>query len=1055
MAMEVTRVIEEAHEGEIVSLTYNRARKEIYSSADGDKVIKVWDSRNGQLLRTQQGHKGMVTCLQFSNSVRLLFSGSIDNTVGIWTEKGVSLQMTSVAGPVFSLAWDERRRYLIVGGHAVINIFKVDMAEARKLSQQQRSVASGLKDSGVGSGDIPQILRRMYPPMKGPDLGHWDVVKCIVVTETGKIMSGGFDKAICIYEFDKLDKPKEAFQRIRKCHTAAIVSMAYDHQNNCILSGSIDGSMKVWSMEGRAWNRSKAAVLLCGWGASRLLDKFTSINDQPVCVAYVPPTNMYWASGRFGRLVAYDPRAPSNVTEYVRDSNSLDRFRVTTLFAPLHTDLLLGATAKRQLVVWQHNKQAAYRQVFIGMHLTGLVMFKKHEDWVEVLVVVPLNSRPALGGEGAAGDRRTSRQRFTEADGIERATTAGATSFRQQLSTARSALGVEIDSDDDSGPHSGTGAAEALGKCSSSSYIPSSSLNISSSNFLIQLDVEVARYEVEDARPPAQEEIFSGGADGKVLRWQLDAEENCDIYVCVEEIPLHNKNILAIAYSPELGCLITGGEDSTIQVKYLNQAVPTFNDMPLPTSFVVRVAAAAAEAARGAGAAAAACWDELLPLHAAIRLQDLHQGQPTRSKPGSQSQSPQALGRDHELRVTGLALLKHNVLASISADRCLRTWDLTTMKPLGCVQAAHDTPLQCIEYCQESNEIATCGMGNKVKIWDAQRPAALRLKLVLNHADNGAHDSDDEGGGRGPKSNMTWLTRSDMPGLAQATNPLVDSTIKAAMRDTPEVTQVRWVASRGVWVTAADDDMIRLWSPAGVKLSQWSQNGGSVQCLYVDNVNNLLVVAMQDKDCCVYDLDDPIPRATYKGHTDVVKGIGYLAAAKCYVTASWDKSLRLWYAPTHQGSCSQQPAPGASGPPGPGAVALVEDDEDEEHFVSNYEKAHPLEVPRALTEANQWQLLKAIGVLEEDKAGGKKGRTRHLKARDRVDETYGAADEPELPGTLGSKLNDLGKELLHEINAMARQRKLLEQQAAMQETASVTGSAQVTSRRSVAATKKR
>ncbi|KAL6755154.1 WD40-repeat-containing domain protein, partial [Haematococcus lacustris] len=810
-AMEVTRVIEEAHEGEIVSLTYNRARKEIYSSADGDKVIKVWDSRNGQLLRTQQGHKGMVTCLQFSNSVRLLFSGSIDNTVGIWTEKGVSLQpsrsppgrmqMTSVAGPVFSLAWDERRRYLIV-----------DMAEARKLSQQQRSVASGLKDSGVGSGDIPQILRRMYPPMKGPDLCHWDVVKCIVVTETGKIMSGGFDKAICIYEFDKLDKPKEAFQRIRKCHTAAIVSMAYDHQNNCILSGSIDGSMKVWSMEG-----------------SRLLDKFTSINDQPVCVAYVPPTNMYWASGRFGRLVAYDPRAPSNVTEYVRDSNSLDRFRVTTLFAPLHTDLLLGATAKRQLVVWQHNKQAAYRQ--------------KHEDWVEVLVVV------------------------------------------------------------------------------------------------------------EDARPPAQEEIFSGGADGKVLRWQLDAEENCDIYVCVEEIPLHNKNILAIAYSPELGCLITGGEDSTIQVKYLNQAVPTFNDMPLPTSFV-----------------------------------------------------------DHELRVTGLALLKHNVLASISADRCLRTWDLTTMKPLGCVQAAHDTPLQCIEYCQESNEIATCGMGNKVKIWDAQRPAALRLKLVLNHADNGAHDSDDEGGGRGPKSNMTWLTRSDMPGLAQATNPLVDSTIKAAMRDTPEVTQVRWVASRGVWVTAADDDMIRLWSPAGVKLSQWSQNGGSVQCLYVDNVNNLLVVAMQDKGCCVYDLDDPIPRATYKGHTDVVKGIGYLAAAKCYVTASWDKSLRLWYAPTHQGSSSQQPAPGASGPSGPGAVALVEDDEDEEHFVSNYEKAHPLEVPRALTEANQWQLLKAIGVLEEDKAGGKKGRTRHLKARDR---TYGAADEPELPGTLGSKLNDLGKELLH------------------------------------------
>lgn len=29
------------------------------------------------------------------------------------------------------------------------------------------------------------------------------------------------------------------------------------------------------------------------------------------------------------------------------------------------------------------------------------------------------------------------------------------------------------------------------------------------------------------------EEIFSAGADGKLLRWQLDAEQNCDIYECI------------------------------------------------------------------------------------------------------------------------------------------------------------------------------------------------------------------------------------------------------------------------------------------------------------------------------------------------------------------------------------------------------------------------------------------------------------------------------------------------------------------------------------------
>lgn len=40
-AMVVAKVVEEAHEGEIVSLAYNKTRKEIYSAADGDKVIKV------------------------------------------------------------------------------------------------------------------------------------------------------------------------------------------------------------------------------------------------------------------------------------------------------------------------------------------------------------------------------------------------------------------------------------------------------------------------------------------------------------------------------------------------------------------------------------------------------------------------------------------------------------------------------------------------------------------------------------------------------------------------------------------------------------------------------------------------------------------------------------------------------------------------------------------------------------------------------------------------------------------------------------------------------
>lgn len=264
--------------------------------------------------------------------------------------------------------------------------------------------------------------------------------------------------------------------------------------------------------------------------------------------------SMYWGSGKFGRLVAFDPRAPANVTEYIRESNGLDRYHVTHMYAPLGTNLLLGSTKNHQLVIWQHNKQGAYRT------------FHRHADWVESLVVV----RTRIGGH----------------------------------------------------------------EC---------------------------------------EELFTAGADGIVMRWQLDSEQNCDVYQCIEEIDLHEGNIYCIAYSEELECLVSGGEDCSIQLHYLSQQVPTFNDVPLPTFF-----------------------------------------------------------SDHEERVSGLALLKGRLLASVSYDRSIRVWDLTTMKPVSALHEAHDTPIQCIEYCKERDEIATCGMGNRVKIWDARNPAQLRLKLEVS-----------------------------------------------------------------------------------------------------------------------------------------------------------------------------------------------------------------------------------------------------------------------------------------------------------------------------------
>jgi hypothetical protein len=55
MAMEIIKVVPEAHDSPISSIAYNKTLKELYSSADGDKVIKVG-------LRTAQTYATQCAC---------------------------------------------------------------------------------------------------------------------------------------------------------------------------------------------------------------------------------------------------------------------------------------------------------------------------------------------------------------------------------------------------------------------------------------------------------------------------------------------------------------------------------------------------------------------------------------------------------------------------------------------------------------------------------------------------------------------------------------------------------------------------------------------------------------------------------------------------------------------------------------------------------------------------------------------------------------------------------------------------------------------------------
>lgn len=110
----------------------------------------------------------------------------------------------------------------------------------------------------------------------------------------------------------------------------------------------------------------------------------------------------------------------------------------------------------------------------------------------------------------------------------------------------------------------------------------------------------------------------------------------------------------------------------------------------------------------------------------------------------------------------------------------------------------------------------------------------------------------------------------------------------------------------------------------------------------------------------------------FQGHQDIISGIGHLPAPlDCYVTSSWDQQLRLWRRPQPGGSSGSGAGAGASRAGVGGrldAPGLLPEDSEEGQVVLEYEKAHPLVVPKALSQVGGLKLLCASAAAKGTRA---------------------------------------------------------------------------------------
>eukprot|EP01023_Acetabularia_acetabulum_P027477 TRINITY_DN26010_c1_g1_i3.p1 TRINITY_DN26010_c1_g1~~TRINITY_DN26010_c1_g1_i3.p1 ORF type:complete len:273 (+),score=24.28 TRINITY_DN26010_c1_g1_i3:172-990(+) len=211
-----------------------------------------------------------------------------------------------------------------------------------------------------------------------------------------------------------------------------------------------------------------------------------------------------------------------------------------------------------------------------------------------------------------------------------------------------------------------------------------------------------------------------------------------------------------------------------------------------------------------------------------------------------------------------------------------------------------------------------------------------------------------------------------------------------------QVKEVRWINWSSQWISSDDDDSIRLWNVDGEQVHCFSYNGGSVYKMVVDSFNQLILTATLDKCVRVFDLKDPIPKARYVGHEELVCDVTYIARLNLYGTVSWDQTFRLWQVPEAQSSLKQQKL---------FHMMSLKEEQVESKYVSNYETENPLLVPESLKK-DQRAMFQSLGI-GGDKQGKKKGR------RGKRISTL-SFEQPEIfsQTPLGGKLDTLNKDLL-------------------------------------------
>ncbi|KAI8137644.1 WD40-repeat-containing domain protein [Fennellomyces sp. T-0311] len=215
-------------------------------SGSRDRTIKIWDMRTGECRRTLSAHSASVLCLQYDD--RYIISGSSDKTMVQWDiETGKTIRvLNGHSSSVLNLRFSADRIVSSSKDHT-IRVWDLNTGETLRVLRGHHAAVNAIqfKDSRIVSASGDRTVK-MWDMETGECLRTFDShsrgIACVEF-DGRHIVSGSSDQTIKVW-----DAETGRCLHTLAGHTDLVRTLQMDAGVDRIISGSYDGSLRIWSL---------------------------------------------------------------------------------------------------------------------------------------------------------------------------------------------------------------------------------------------------------------------------------------------------------------------------------------------------------------------------------------------------------------------------------------------------------------------------------------------------------------------------------------------------------------------------------------------------------------------------------------------------------------------------------------------------------------------------------------------------------------------------------------------------------------------------------------